>query len=262
MAGMPLTMGCRPVRRLRRRRATPTCVRRLRDAGFVIVGKTKLPENGILPTTESRRFGPTRNPWALDRTPGGSSGGVGGGGGGGHGPDRARQRRRRLDPDPGGLLRAGRASSPRAGGCRSAPTPVTSFLVTDGVLTRTVADTAAALDVLAGYEPGDATWAAAAAGGRSRSSRRRARDGCGSDWRSTRRSTTPRSTRSAWPPRATRRRLLESLGHDVEEFDAAVVGPRAAARLHAGLRAGDGDGHVRRRPDRRPRADRGRTSSR
>ena len=50
-------------------------VRRLRDAGFVIVGKTALPEMGILPTTESRRFGPTRNPWDLDRTPGGSSGG-------------------------------------------------------------------------------------------------------------------------------------------------------------------------------------------
>ncbi len=50
-------------------------VRRLREAGFVIVGKTKLPEMGILPTTEPRRFGPTHNPWALDRTPGGSSGG-------------------------------------------------------------------------------------------------------------------------------------------------------------------------------------------
>ena len=48
---------------------------RLRDAGFVIVGKTALPEFGILPTTESRRSGPTANPWDLDRTPGGSSGG-------------------------------------------------------------------------------------------------------------------------------------------------------------------------------------------
>jgi len=50
-------------------------VRRLRDAGFVIVGKTALPEMGILPTTESRRFGPTHNPWDLGRTPGCSSGG-------------------------------------------------------------------------------------------------------------------------------------------------------------------------------------------
>jgi len=49
--------------------------RRLRDAGFVIVGTTTLPEYGILPTTEARLFGPTRNPWDLQRTPGGSSGG-------------------------------------------------------------------------------------------------------------------------------------------------------------------------------------------
>ena len=39
-------------------------IRRLRDAGFVVVGRTKLPEMGILPTTEPRRFGPARNPWA------------------------------------------------------------------------------------------------------------------------------------------------------------------------------------------------------
>ena len=51
-------------------------VRRLREAGFVIVGKTSMPEMGILPTTEPRRFGPTRNPWDPDRTPGGSSGGA------------------------------------------------------------------------------------------------------------------------------------------------------------------------------------------
>src|SRR5690242_17603028 len=50
--------------------------RRLRDAGFVIVGTTTLPEYGILPTSEARLFGPTRNPWDLQRTPGGSSGGA------------------------------------------------------------------------------------------------------------------------------------------------------------------------------------------
>ena len=51
-------------------------VGRLRAAGFVVVGKTALPEYGILPSTESRRNGPTRNPWDLSRTPGGSSGGA------------------------------------------------------------------------------------------------------------------------------------------------------------------------------------------
>src|SRR5690348_11369070 len=51
-------------------------VRRLREAGFVVVGVTNLPEFGILPTTEPRHTGPTRNPWDLSRTPGGSSGGA------------------------------------------------------------------------------------------------------------------------------------------------------------------------------------------
>src|SRR5271168_3617029 len=51
-------------------------VRRLRQAGFVIVGTTTLPEYGILPTSEARLFGPTRNPWDTQRTPGGSSGGA------------------------------------------------------------------------------------------------------------------------------------------------------------------------------------------
>src|ERR1700722_11155957 len=50
--------------------------RRLRAAGFVIVGTTTLPEYGILPVTEARLFGPTRNPWDPGRTPGGSSGGA------------------------------------------------------------------------------------------------------------------------------------------------------------------------------------------
>ena len=50
-------------------------VTRLRRAGFVIVGTTKLPEFGILPVTEPALHGPARNPWDLERTAGGSSGG-------------------------------------------------------------------------------------------------------------------------------------------------------------------------------------------
>ena len=85
-------------------------VRRLREAGFVIVGKTNMPEFGILPVTEPRRFGPARNPW----TPSARRAARPAArlrGGGRHGPARPRQRRRRLDPDPGGVLRPGGAEA-------------------------------------------------------------------------------------------------------------------------------------------------------
>ncbi|MFI4985178.1 MAG: amidase [Solirubrobacterales bacterium] len=132
--------------------------RRLRDAGFMIVGTTTLPEYGILPTSEARLFGPTRNPWDLQRTPGGSSGGAAAAVTAGivpvaHGND------------GGGSIRIPAACCGLVGLKASrgrvsvAPELGDSSLTIDGVLTRTVADTAAILDVLAGYEPGDATWA-------------------------------------------------------------------------------------------------------
>jgi amidase len=52
-------------------------VRRLRSAGAVILGKTNVPELTITPWTESPTYGATRNPWDVDRTPGGTSGGSG-----------------------------------------------------------------------------------------------------------------------------------------------------------------------------------------
>jgi amidase len=159
VAGMPITMGSDLFADLVPRHQA-FCVRRLREAGFVIVGKTTLPEMGILPTTESRRFGPTHNPWAHDRTPGGSSGGS------------AAAVAAAMVPiahgnDGGGSLRIPAACcglvglKPARGRVSVGPEGGHSFLVTDGVLTRTIADTAAALDILAGYEPGDATWAPA-----------------------------------------------------------------------------------------------------
>ncbi|WP_052521579.1 amidase [Agreia bicolorata] len=51
-------------------------VRRLRAAGAVLIGTTRMPEFGIWPFTESEAFGMTRNPWNLDRSPAGSSGGT------------------------------------------------------------------------------------------------------------------------------------------------------------------------------------------
>ena len=62
--------------------------RRLKDAGFIVVGTTTLPEYGILPTSEARLFGATRNPWDLERTPGGLLRRLGRGGRRGHGAGR------------------------------------------------------------------------------------------------------------------------------------------------------------------------------
>ena len=157
VAGMPLT-NCSDIFGGYVAPSDAYLVRRLRAAGFVIVGKTALPENGILPTTESRRFGPTANPWALDRTPGGSSGGAAAAVAAGMVPIAHGN-------DGGGSIRIPAACcglvglKPARGRVSLGPDAGHGFLVTDGVLTRTVADTAAALDVLAGYEPGDATWA-------------------------------------------------------------------------------------------------------
>jgi amidase len=133
-------------------------VRRLRGAGFVIVGKTNLPEFGIMPVTEPRRFGPTRNPWDTGCTPGGSSGGAAAAVAAGMVPVAH-------GSDGGGSIRIPAACcglvglKPSRGRVSRGPDQGDDFLVQDGVLTRTVAETAALLDVMAGYEPGDATWA-------------------------------------------------------------------------------------------------------
>jgi amidase len=133
-------------------------VRRLREVGFVIVGKTALPEMGILPTSESRRFGPVHNPWALAPTAGGASGGSAAAVAAGmvpiaHGNDGGGSTR--IPAACCGLvgLKAAR------GRVSAGPDGGQSFLVTDGVLTRSVSETAALLDVLEGYEIGDSSWA-------------------------------------------------------------------------------------------------------
>jgi amidase len=164
VAGMPLTM-CSDLWGDYRPEADAFFVRRLRRAGFVIVGKTALPENGILPTTESRRNGPTRNPWGFDRTPGGSSGGSAAAVAAGmvpiaHGNDGGGSTR--IPAACCGLV----GLKPARGRVSVGPESGQSFLVSDGVLTRTVADTAAVLDLIAGYESGDATWAPPVSAGR------------------------------------------------------------------------------------------------
>ena len=138
-------------------------VSRLRAAGFVIVGKTALPEMGILPTTESRRNGPTRNPWALDRTPGGSSGGAAAAVAAGMVPIAHGN-------DGGGSIRIPAACcglvglKAARGRVSMGPDSGQSFFSIDGVLSRTVSETAQLLDVMEGYEPGDAPHCTAISG--------------------------------------------------------------------------------------------------
>jgi amidase len=191
--------------------------RRLREAGFVIVGTTTLPEYGILPTTEARLFGPTRNPWDLDRTPGGSSGGAAAAVASGMVPVAHGN-------DGGGSIRIPAACcglvglKPARGRISAAPELGDSLLGIDGVLTRTVADTAAILDVLAGYEPGDATWAPAPSEPFAQAAKRdpgRLRVAI---------TTLPPVAGAVVDPLCARAAsdaagLLRSLGHEVQEFD-------------------------------------------
>ncbi len=157
VAGLRLTQGCNLMRDF----VAPydhNTVRRLRAAGFVVVGTTTLPEYGILPVSEAAVFGPTRNPWDVDRTPGGSSGGSAAALAAGMVPVAHGN-------DGGGSLRIPAACcglvglKPNRNRISSGPELGDSALVCDGVLTRTVAETAALLDVLAGYETGDWSWA-------------------------------------------------------------------------------------------------------
>jgi amidase len=135
-------------------------VRRLKNAGFVLLGKTNTPEFGNLSFTESILNGVCRNPWNTERTPGGSSGGAAAAVAAGlcpvgHGSD------------GGGSVRTPASCcgvvglKPARGRISCAPALGESMvgLSTDGMLTRTVLDAAATLDVMAGYETGDPYWA-------------------------------------------------------------------------------------------------------
>jgi amidase len=192
-------------------------VTRLRAAGFVIVGKTAMPEMGILPTTESRRNGPTRNPWALDRTPGGSSGGSAAAVAAGmvpiaHGNDGGGSTR--IPAACCGLV----GLKPARGRISPGPDSGQSFFSVDGVLTRTVAETAQLLDLLEGYEPGDANWAPPPQGSYAELAQREPGplriglalnsplEGVALD------QTSERAVRDAGM-------LLESLGHELEEIE-------------------------------------------
>ena len=73
-AGLPWTSGCRALRR-RIGVADSPAAAAIARAGLLSIGRSNLPEFGLLPTTESLLTGPTRNPWSLGHSAGGSSGG-------------------------------------------------------------------------------------------------------------------------------------------------------------------------------------------
>ena len=134
-------------------------VRRIKDAGFVILGKSNTPEFGITAVTESDLNGACRNPWDPERTPGGSSGGAAAAVAAGtiplaHGSDGGGSIR--IPASCCGLF----GLKPSRG--RISPAPLVSGsleLSQSGPISVSVRDAAAFLDVLAGYEWGDAHWA-------------------------------------------------------------------------------------------------------
>jgi aspartyl-tRNA(Asn)/glutamyl-tRNA(Gln) amidotransferase subunit A len=130
-------------------------VRRMRVAGAILIGKTTTPEFGHKPLTDSPLFGVTRNPWNLERTPGGSSGGAAAAVATGQGP-------LALGTDGGGSVRIpasccgivglkptlGRVPHTQQADLFSS----TSYI---GPMARTVADTAACFDAIVGFDAGD-----------------------------------------------------------------------------------------------------------
>ncbi len=124
--------------------------------GFIAIGRTNTPEWGSTITTEPLAHGPSRNPWDLDHSTGGSSGGS------------AAAVAAEIVPvghasDGGGSIRIPASEcalvglKPSRGRVSNAPTIGESWAgwATNGAVTRTVRDAAAVLDVLAGYEVGD-----------------------------------------------------------------------------------------------------------
>lgn len=152
-AGLPSSGGSRALKDVATTEHA-TVVQRWIDAGLVIFGKTNLPEFGAKAISEPALWGPARNPWNLAHTPGGSSGGsaaavaagivpcAGANDGGGS---------TRIPAACCGLvgLKPGRGVTPMGPG----QSEFMHGAAVQGVVSRTVRDTAAMLDVIAGGEP-------------------------------------------------------------------------------------------------------------
>ncbi len=134
----------------------------LARAGFVLCGRTNTPEFGVITVAENSRYGISRNPWDLDRSPGGSSGGAAAAVAGGMFPIAHAN-------DGGGSIRIPASYCGLVGLKTSRgriPRLAQSWLgaVVEGVVARTVADSAAVLDAIASFDP--CAWYNAPAPGR------------------------------------------------------------------------------------------------
>lgn len=152
IAGLPSSEGSRALASTPAA-ANSTVVQRWSDAGLLIFGKTNLPEFGAKGVTESDLWGPARNPWNLDHTPGGSSGGSAAAVAAGVVPCAG-------STDGGGSTRIPAACcglvglKPGRGVVPSGPNQAETMhgAAVQGVVSRSVRDTAAMLDVMAGSE--------------------------------------------------------------------------------------------------------------
>jgi aspartyl-tRNA(Asn)/glutamyl-tRNA(Gln) amidotransferase subunit A len=134
-----------------------TLVERLKAAGLVVLGKTNMDEFAMGSSTEHSAFGPTRNPWDLDRIPGGS-------GGGSAAAVAAFEAPLAIGTDTGGSIRQPAAVTgtvgvkPTYGGVsRYGLIALASSLDQAGPCTRTVLDAALLHEVIGGHDPRDST---------------------------------------------------------------------------------------------------------
>ncbi len=156
-AGQPLHMGMQYLKDADYRSPVDTYLAlRFKQAGFVTIGKTNTPELGILPTTEPRAYGPSRNPWDLERSTGGSSGGSAAAVAAGMVPVAHAN-------DGGGSIRIPASECGLVGlkttRQRTSEGPLVgdnmSGLTVELVVSRSVRDTAAVLEAVHGPAPGD-----------------------------------------------------------------------------------------------------------